>query len=222
MPRPIRGSFRTRGRAAKAHIREREFAAAVIDAGTDLRLHVGAGSVVLAEWLNTDIDGSARLFLDATRPWPVGDGSVSFVFADNFIEHLALDDARQFLTHARAALRPGGILRLVTPDVRSTARAYVEGNPALDAMLERHRRHGYRVEHGVDVLRIVFATGRHWEGYLYDEDALTTELRNAGFVDIQVCHVGESTHPELRALELRSEPIDDSLQLVLEASAPGS
>jgi predicted SAM-dependent methyltransferase len=171
-------------------------------------------------WLNTDIDDSSIMYLNAVEVWPVPPGSVSYIYADNFIEHITIDDARRFLSNAFTALRPGGIIRIVTPNVRTAAEAYLGGGSLLEAMLDRHRRNGYRVEYAVDVLRIVFAESEHWRGYLYDEEALSAELRRAGFVDASVCRVGESAHPPLRGLDSRAEPIEDALQLVLESRRP--
>ena len=51
---------------------------------------------------------------DATRPFPVEDGSADVVFASEVIEHLA--DGRAFLQAAARALRPGGLLLLKTPN----------------------------------------------------------------------------------------------------------
>lgn len=52
---------------------------------------------------------------DATRPFPLPDGSAGVVFASEVIEHLA--DGRAFLDHAARVLEPGGRLILKTPNV---------------------------------------------------------------------------------------------------------
>jgi len=220
LPRPIQDPIRGWWLSAKRRRMEHEFVAAVAASSQDLRIHVGAGGNRLQGWLNTDIDGSAEFYLDATRPWPVPNGAAAFVFGDDFIEHLTLDEARSFLAHARHALRPGGVIRLATPDAAKSAEAYIEGRDLLHDMLERHRRNGYRVEYSVDVLRIAFAESGHWRGYIYDQVALTTELSIAGFVEIQACEVGKSTYPELIGLEARSEPIENAIQLVIEGTVP--
>jgi predicted SAM-dependent methyltransferase len=186
-----------------------------------MRIHVGAGTTKLSGWLNTDIDRRSEYVLDATQPWPVPDGSVAYVYGDNFIEHLTLPKARAFLSHARRALAPRGQIRLVTPDVETTARLYLGGGPHADALIDRHRRNGYQMTYPVDLLRVIFAESEHWLGYCFDEVSLRTELEAAGFVKVRRCHVGESDDPILRGLEIRDVPIEDQMQLVLEAGAPG-
>ncbi len=51
---------------------------------------------------------------DATRPFPVPDGSADVVFSSEVIEHLP--EGRGFLSHAARALKPGGLLVLKTPN----------------------------------------------------------------------------------------------------------
>jgi predicted SAM-dependent methyltransferase len=183
-----------------------------------LRINLGAGDTRLPGWLNTDRNGTA-LHLDVTRPWGVRRGSVSHVYGDNVIEHFPLGVARRVLRHAHAALRPGGALRLATPDVEQTARLYLSDPRAL---LERHRRHGYAIDHAVDVLRIVFTTAGHHRGYLWDFASLSYELAAAGFVDVARCAVGESTDPVLRGLEQRTEAAEAATTLVVEARKPAT
>lgn len=174
----------------------------------------------LAAWANTDITPDADFYLDATAPWPVEAGTVTHVYGDNVVEHLTLDHVRVFLAHARRAMAPGGRLRLATPDAGMTARLYVDGGPDAEALLDRHRRHGYQVAHQVDLLRILFATSEHWRGYCFDETSLRDELDAAGFVDVRRWRTGESDDPVMRGLEQRTERTEDLAQLVLEARVP--
>jgi hypothetical protein len=58
-------------------------------------VHIGAGGVELPGWVNTDVNWPTRYWLDATRRWPFGEGTVARVFSDNVIEHLR-------------SMRPGG------------------------------------------------------------------------------------------------------------------
>ena len=42
---------------------------------------------------------------------------VASIYAEHFLEHLALDDGLAFLAECRRVLRPDGILRLSTPNL---------------------------------------------------------------------------------------------------------
>jgi predicted SAM-dependent methyltransferase len=161
-----------------------------------------------------------KYWLDATKPWPVPDGTVSHVYGDNMIEHVSIDGARLAFRHAYTAMMCGGRLRLVTPDAERFAQMYLEGGDLLAAQTDRNRRHGYRVDHPVSLLRTVFAECGHHEGYLWDYSSLSEELSEAGFVKIERCEVAASSDPALRSLESRTETADRALYLVVEAVRP--
>jgi SAM-dependent methyltransferase len=67
-----------------------------------------------------------RLHLhDAARPWPVPDGSLDVVFSSNFFEHLPDKQAlQQVIRQARRALKPGGRLICMGPNIRYLPGAY--------------------------------------------------------------------------------------------------
>src|SRR5690348_4800131 len=82
------------------------------------KLQVGAGDNVLAGWLNTDRDptpGSA--YLDATRRFPLPDASFDYVMSEHTIEHLTLEQADSMLAECHRVLKPGGKVRIATPDL---------------------------------------------------------------------------------------------------------
>ena len=72
------------------------------------------------------LDPSVRfLYQDCARPWPVPEGSVDVVFSSNFLEHLPTKmHVDQTLEHAKRALRPGGRLILMGPNIRLVHGAY--------------------------------------------------------------------------------------------------
>jgi predicted SAM-dependent methyltransferase len=149
----------------------------------------------------------------------VPDGSVAYVFSDAVIEHFPLPAARQVLAHAHAALRPGGTIRLMTPDTEATARLYLGGGALADEHLDRQRRFYEDVAHPVDLLRVLFTTSGHHLGYLWDEQSLTDELIGAGFADIRRCDVFESADSALRNLEKPAGTASEvATTLVLEAT----
>jgi SAM-dependent methyltransferase len=100
----------------------------VVDAGTN----EGAGAALFAsraarvvafDVSPEGIDAARRRYArpnlefhvhDATRPFPVADGSADVVFSSEVIEHL--HDGRAFLAAAARALRPEGTLFVKTPN----------------------------------------------------------------------------------------------------------
>jgi len=204
--------------AVHSPIGRRRFQQALAKAAPPLRLELGSNTK-RPGWLVTNASWRARYFLDATLPWPIEPGSVDLVFADNMIEHVTLDQCRAALLQAHAALRPGGTIRLATPDIEAAARLYFGGDEEkANAVLALQRRRGLVAEHQVDLLRVPFTEFGHHEGYLYDEASLGAELKRAGFNGIRRCEARRSDVPGLRDLENRLDA-ESYVQFILEADA---
>lgn len=82
-----------------------------IDLNPDARVHLDPGVSLFS--------------IDATSPWPVPEGSLDAVFTSNFFEHLPSADALLgILGQAAKALRPGGRLVAIGPNMRFTLKEY--------------------------------------------------------------------------------------------------
>jgi len=166
-------------------------------------------------WVVTNVSARTRYYLDATTTWPLEAGSVSHVYADNVIEHITLDAARRMLAEAYRCLQPGGVIRLVTPDIRSHVEMYLAGTSSLQNAAGQHYRNvGLVVEHPIDLVRIPIGSFGHHTGYVYDFETLERELQRAGFAGATRVELGQSEHPELKGLDNRKE---GGAQLAVEA-----
>ena len=208
--------------ALRAPVLSRRFRRAVANSPSPVKVNVGAGTVPMPGWINTDVLWRSEMYLDLTRPWPVPAGSIDRIYGDNVIEHFLLENARDVLRYCYQALRPGGAIRLATPDLERTARAYLHDLELTSAHLDRHRRAGYPAEHPADMLRVTYAYHGHHEGYIFDWDALSAELARAGFTDVRRFEVGQSDDPEFKGLETRSEPTDAATELIVEGRKEAS
>jgi SAM-dependent methyltransferase len=62
---------------------------------------------------------------DCAQPWPIADVSLDVIFSSNFFEHLETKEALQLtLGHAWRALRHGGLLIAMGPNIRYLSGAY--------------------------------------------------------------------------------------------------
>src|SRR3954447_12961209 len=121
-------------------------------------IHCGSARQLRPGWLNTDLlhlrgqrDGGevqrgriARvdgqfyyLEHDSTEPYPCEDASFRWAYSEHFIEHLTLDEVVVWLAEIRRILKPGGHLRLSTPDLGRYMAGYVD--PEND-FFARHRQ----------------------------------------------------------------------------------
>jgi len=90
-------------------------------------LNIGCGASYHPAWVNIDVQPAAPGILrhDAAKPLPFPDGSFDACYSSHVLEHLRLEDAPLFLTETRRVLKPGGVLRVVVPDLEGIARAYL-------------------------------------------------------------------------------------------------
>jgi hypothetical protein len=180
-----------------------------------IKLEIG-GLTPRDGWVITNVNAVTRNYLDATRRWPLEDGAVSHVYADNVIEHIPLAAARVMLAEAYRCLQPGGVIRLITPDIRTHVEMYLSGSAPLDSAAGRHYRDlGLVVEHPIDMIRIPIGAFGHHTGYVYDFDTLDEELKRAGFHSAVRCELGTSQNAAFADLDQRGH--EGGAQIAVEA-----
>jgi predicted SAM-dependent methyltransferase len=190
------------------------------------KLQLGAGPNVLRGWLNTDVfpdlypaHRAEVVFLDATRRFPFRDESFDYVFSEHQIEHVPEPAGRQMLAECFRVLRPGGRIRLATPDLAQAVRLYAEPlgereRRYVDWVIERFLpdvRSGNRRCHVLNQMLNAFG-----HRFVYDEETLAAALEDAGFEQIERVEVGESADPALRGLEAHGRAIENEEANILE------
>lgn len=190
-------------------------------------LILGAGSQFRAGWLASDLEpvDSAIIPIDATRPLPFADNSLAYVFAEHMIEHVDYSDGRNLMREIHRALRPGGVVRIATPDLARCASLVVG---PLDASAQAY------VDWSNDTFgehvnnRASFVLNRlvRWWGhrFIYDQPTLVDLMAWAGFVAIEAQQVGQSTHPMLQGIEHHGDVISEQANrfetMVIEGTKP--
>ena len=211
----LRAAARTVVRTANTPLAKARASRAIGRASRPIRLEVG-GLQERPGWLVTNVNATARNFLDATARWPFDDGDLEYVYADNVIEHITLAQGRAMLAEAYRCLRPGGVIRLVTPDLREHVELYLRGDAAVESQVAAsYRQLGVEVAHPIDLVRIPIATFGHHLGYLYDYPTLAAELTRVGFVDPTRHAPGDSPHADLKGLDQRAH--EGGAQMAVEA-----
>lgn len=152
------------------------------------RLHIGSGRVRLDGWLNVDVQKlpGVDVVADVTQGLDFSD--VEAVFAEHFLEHLAIDDAVKFLLECHRILGPDGWLRLSTPNLDWVWMTHYK----LDADPEAKR-------HAALMLNRAFRGWRHQ--FLWNREILAEALLACGFDEIHWCRYGESELPLFRGIE---------------------
>lgn len=191
-------------------------------------LHVGCGDNVLQEWLNTDRNPSVnRIYLDAVKKYPFPDNSFDYVFSEHMIEHISYADGRIMLSECFRVLKPGGTIRLATPDLQFLIGLYQDDQKKVHKDYIAWNAEmfiGNKAPH--DAISVLNNYVRDWgHQYIYDVPALSRLMEDIGFTGIDKRELGESSHKKLQNLENKSRHPDGFLaleSLVLEATKPAS
>jgi predicted SAM-dependent methyltransferase len=199
-------------------------------ADTDrVRVMLGAGPCAREGWLPTDITPSRRdvVYLDARKRLPFEDGSVDLIHTEHLIEHIDFAAGQHLLRECNRILRPGGRLRVSTPDYeRVLALAARPLDPRLAEMVRSDNAlNGVpadKLDDPTFVVNRLFSDYAH--RFLYSEQLLTRCMTEAGLAEVRRHDVGESDEPELRGLEMHGERIGEEWNqfqsLILEAVRP--
>jgi predicted SAM-dependent methyltransferase len=146
-----------------------------------LRLHVGAGNIILDGWVNIDtIPGRHLLTMKlprGLRKFP--DETVQYIYASHFLEHLSYpQEADEFIRQCHRILIPGGALRIVAPGIEKIIRAYVaDDEEFFKVQAEMHPSWcSTKLEHLMYALQ---QDGEHRYGY--DFETMEKLLSQAGF-----------------------------------------
>lgn len=191
----------------------------------DLLVHYGCGITAPDSWRNFDRSPTMRLqrlplvgphmrlgihplyprnveYGDIVAGLPIPPASARAVFCSHVLEHLALDDFRTALANTRKYLRPGGLFRLVVPDLRALAQEYLasaDPGAALSFMEQTHLGVTARPRGSIERLRGLFGTDQHL--WMWDYASLEMELRRAGFRHVRPAAFGDSSEPAFAEVE---------------------
>ena len=94
---------------------------------TKVNLACGDVFVTGDGWVNLDYLASTEAVrsVDLLGRLPFPDDHAELVYSSHFIEHIPRDKVLGFLAECRRILAPGGVLRLVLPDLENLCRAYL-------------------------------------------------------------------------------------------------
>jgi len=219
------------------------------------RLNVGSGPVLAPEWINIDGSWQARLaghrwlapLVSATLGvevghWPPGiryrdirrglgyaDRSVAIVYTSHTLEHLYRDQAVRFLRDVRRSLVPGGVCRVVVPDLAAIVgwyfahrrepadqRAETSSDLLMHMLLLRRDAAG-----GRGALAVIRRwTDLHEHKWMYDADGLAALFVEAGFAGPAArCYLDSHIPRALLEQVERADRLCDGAGVCVEARA---
>lgn len=190
---------------------------------------IGSGDDVRTGWFNTDYTPRRPgvHFLDATQPYPFGDGQVDRIYSEHMIEHVPATAGMAMLGHCFEALRPGGRIRIVTPDAFQVCRLITDkSSPDVRAYSEALYQAAHMPTPAVKGLGVAYNIVTHDWGhvFLYDFDTMRDFMAHVGFVKIERKPVLESDDPAFRGQERHQHNVGDLINafesMAVEAEKP--
>ena len=135
------------------------------------------------------------------------------------LEHLGLKELRTAVRKTREYLKNGGLFRVVLPDLNLYVRKYIhrkergEKKACLTFLEEINLGFNEKPRSVLELLRFRLSHSRHL--WMWDSDALSEELLEAGFQRVRRCGFGDSRDGMFRLVE-REDRFADSFALEAE------
>jgi predicted SAM-dependent methyltransferase len=223
----IRSSARSFPRTFRSKLKRPSDIAKYLAATKSPKLHIGCGPHKLTGWLNTDIDTSkGAVYLDATKPLPFPDDSFDFIFSEHMIEHIPIAAAQKLCSECARILRPGGVLRLATPDMACLFVIWSQSDSApMRAYISNAEKHFVNYPNVLNKCLAINNFFYNWgHQFIYDEETLVRLMENGGFDEVQRTKVSESSHASLKGLERHALSIGEKFNtfetMVIEGRKP--
>lgn len=166
-------------------------------------INLGCGHWKFDGWINVDLDRDCRpdVCSNLAAALPFRDACADYLHTEDFIDQLELAQASAFLRECHRILKPGGVLRVLTPDVEQLARLYLHDPESLKTLWREH----VGVPLVYDTAAEILNTGMRFAGhtFLYDAETFARLAADCGFRAERVTF-RQSAHEALRGLDLRS------------------
>jgi predicted SAM-dependent methyltransferase len=199
-------------RKFRAFVRRRHKIRSYLNKEQLKRLQLGTSNSPMAGWLNTDLLPTSRrvTYLDATKRFPFSDDIFDYVYSEHMIEHIDHQSAVFMLRECFRVLKPGGKIRISTPDLKvytslHSAEKTASQTRYIDWVIQRFLP-------DVDYCKEVFVINnafRAWgHQFLYDRETIATTMRRIGFENIQCFQPGVSDDENLRGIDSHGKTIE--------------
>ncbi len=172
------------------------------------KLQLGSGRNQIQGWLNTDFYAKhpCYIYLDVTHAFPVPSNSFERIYSEHLIEHLSQADGEKMLAESFRVLKPGGRIRIETPDLQKMLNLYaVRENEDAQQYFQWHHREFGDKNYPPTVCFAINNVMRNWgHVFLYDSEMLRLALARASFRNIKQYVWNQTEDPEFQNISQRS------------------
>ncbi len=144
---------------------------------------------------------------DLLKGLDIKPNSCELIFASHVLEHLSLSDFNLAINNLYSYLQPGGIFRIIVPDLEQYVKAYL----ADLSNFERSTKASHQFMEGsylgnrhsritlLQRCQEVLSNSRHQ--WMWDKSSLSDALSKHGFKNIHSCHYGEWSDARFELVE---------------------
>ncbi|HWQ90193.1 MAG TPA: methyltransferase domain-containing protein [Clostridia bacterium] len=92
-----------------------------------MKLNFGCGKRYASGWVNIDFhsENPEVKRVNLLEPLPFSDDTFTAVYSSHTLEHFSQETTERILKECRRVMKPGGIVRIVLPDLENTCREYI-------------------------------------------------------------------------------------------------
>ena len=169
------------------------------------KLQLGTSNSSIERWLNTDLLPTSNkvVYLDATRRFPFEDNTFDYVYSEHMIEHIEYDSALFMLRECFRVLKPGGKIRMSTPDLKVLVGLFSnEKTKPQEFYIDWMTRKFLPNVTSCKEVFLINNAFRAWgHQFLYDRVTIEMTMKNVGFQNMRYYRPGVSDDDNLRGIE---------------------
>jgi len=139
---------------------------------------------------------------DIVKGLPIPVDSCNAVYCSHVLEHLSLNDFRVALKNTFNILKPGGVFRLVVPDLEILAKNYVNSqssDASIQFIEKSHLGRENRVGSFGGFLKEWLGGSHHL--WMWDFKGVIQELNEVGFAEARKAEFNDSSEPKFKDVE---------------------
>ena len=205
------GKMRAASRQRRVELARQKRIKSYLETHKIRKLQLGSSNNILENWLNTDLYQCRGevVPLDVRERFPFDESTFDYIFCEHMIEHLKYHEGMDMLRECFRVLRPGGRIRLSTPNLRFLIELYNSEKTELQERYISWAVNEFLPDTGIyeDVF-VINNFFRAWgHKFIYDSKALHAAMHRVGFTNTTNWKVGESEDQNFQGIERHNQMI---------------